>query len=60
MYSYEWDAETGGYVLNSTPLTFSKEPRPVYYREMDLLGFDILTCGRKQINTGIVVNWWRN
>ena len=40
MYSYEWDAETGGYVLNSTPLTFSKEPRPVYYREMDLLGFD--------------------
>ena len=40
MYSYEWDVETGGYVLNSTPLTFSKEPRPVYYREMDLLGFD--------------------
>lgn len=40
MYSYEWDAETGGYVLNSTPLPFSKEPRPVYYREMDLLGFD--------------------
>lgn len=40
MYSYEWDAETGGYLLNSTPLPFSKEPRPVYYREMDLLGFD--------------------
>lgn len=40
MYSYEWDAETGGYLLNSTPLSFSKEPRPVYYRELDLLGFD--------------------
>jgi len=40
MYSYEWDEETGGYLLNSTPLAFSKEPRPVYYREMDLLGFD--------------------
>lgn len=40
MYSYEWDAVTGGYLLNSTPLSFSKEPRPVYYQEMDLLGFD--------------------
>lgn len=40
MYSYEWDAETGGYFLNSTPLVFSKEPRPVYYQELDLLGFD--------------------
>lgn len=40
MYSYEWDAETGGYILNNTPLTFSKEPRPVYYKELDILGFD--------------------
>lgn len=40
MYAYEWDTETGGYVLNSTPLVFSKEPRPVYYHEMDLLGFN--------------------
>jgi phosphoadenosine phosphosulfate reductase len=40
MYSYEWDAQTGGYVLNSTPLAFSKEPRPVYYKELDILGFD--------------------
>lgn len=40
MYSYTWDAETGGYLLNSTPLAFSKEPRPVYYKELDLLGFD--------------------
>lgn len=40
MYSYEWDAKTGGYILNNTPLTFSKEPRPVYYKELDILGFD--------------------
>ena len=40
MYSYEWDAATGGYVLTSTPLVFSKEPRPVYYKELDILGFD--------------------
>lgn len=39
MYSYEWDPSTGGYVLNSTPLAFSKEPRPVYYKELDILGF---------------------
>ena len=40
MYSYEWDASTGGYILIPTPLTFSKEPRPVYYKELDILGFD--------------------
>lgn len=40
MYSYEWDSETGGFLLNSSPLTFSKEPRPVYYKELDILGFD--------------------
>ena len=40
MYSYEWDSSTGGYILTSTPLTFSKEPRPVYYKELDILGFD--------------------
>lgn len=40
MYSYEWDTQTGGIVLNSSPLSFSKEPRPVYYEELDLLGFD--------------------
>ena len=40
MYSYTHDAHTGGLLLNdSTPL-FSKEPRPVYSRELDLLGFD--------------------
>lgn len=40
MYSYEWDETTGGFILNSTQLTFSKEPRPVYYKELDILGFD--------------------
>lgn len=40
MYAYTYDSETGGLLLNdSTPL-FSKEPRPVYAREMDILGFD--------------------
>ena len=39
MYSYTFDKETGGILLNSTPTNFSKEPRPVYAAEMDLLGF---------------------
>lgn len=40
MYSYDYDIETGGIILNSSPLQFSKEPRPVYYKELDILGFD--------------------
>lgn len=40
MYSYTWDSDTGGLLLNSSPLQFSKEPRPVYWRELDLLGFN--------------------
>lgn len=40
MYSYTFDKETGGLILNSTPTVFSKEPRPVYAYEMDLLGFN--------------------
>lgn len=40
MYSYSWDAETGGLLLNSSQLNFSKEPRPVYYKELDILRFD--------------------
>lgn len=40
MYAYTCDAETGGLLLNSSPLSFSKEPRPVYYKELDILGFD--------------------
>lgn len=40
MYSYTFDFETGGIILNSSPTVFSKEPRPVWAEEMDLLGFD--------------------
>ena len=40
MYSYTYDPETGGLLLNTTPLVFSNEPRPVYYKELDILGFD--------------------
>ena len=40
MYQYLWDAETGGLLLTSDESKFSKEPRPVYYRELDILGFD--------------------
>lgn len=40
MYQYIWDSETGGLLLTSEQLKFSKEPRPVYYKELDILGFD--------------------
>ena len=40
MYSYTFDEETGGILLNGTPTNFSKEPRPVYSDEMDILGFN--------------------
>ncbi|MDD2476890.1 MAG: phosphoadenosine phosphosulfate reductase family protein, partial [Dysgonamonadaceae bacterium] len=39
MYSYKYSAKTGGLLLNSTPTGFSKEPRPVYAAELNLLGF---------------------
>ncbi|MDL2264080.1 phosphoadenosine phosphosulfate reductase family protein [Synergistaceae bacterium OttesenSCG-928-I11] len=40
MYSYTYDKKTGGLLLNSSPTGFSKEPRPVYAPELDMLGFD--------------------
>lgn len=40
MYSYTYDKKTGGIILSSSPQAFSKEPRPVYYQELDMLGFD--------------------
>ncbi|MDO4515017.1 MAG: phosphoadenosine phosphosulfate reductase family protein, partial [Lachnospiraceae bacterium] len=40
MYQYVWDEETGGLLLTTEQSKFSKEPRPVYYRELDILGFD--------------------
>lgn len=39
MYSYFYDTTTGGMVLNSSPTVFSKEPRPVWAQELNLLGF---------------------
>ena len=58
MYKYEWDPETGGFLLTTEQMPFSREPRPVYYRELDILGFDQFwdqkmtaprSCGRKRI-----------
>lgn len=40
MYSYTYDKETGGILLNSSSLLLCNEPRPVYYKELDMLGFD--------------------
>lgn len=40
MYQYIWDEETGGPLLITEQSKFSKEPRPVYYQELDMLGFD--------------------
>lgn len=40
MYQYIWDEETGGLLLTTEQSKFSKEPRPVYYKELDILGFD--------------------
>ncbi len=48
MYSYTFDEETGGIVLNSSPTVFSKEPRPVYAQEMDILGFSEYWTYEKQ------------
>ncbi|MBQ3451033.1 MAG: hypothetical protein IJG32_02065, partial [Selenomonadaceae bacterium] len=40
MYRYEFDEETGGLLLTDTEAPMSKEPRPVYAEEMNILGFD--------------------
>lgn len=40
LYSYSYDEITGGILLNYSPTVFSKEPRPVYAAELDILGFD--------------------
>lgn len=50
MYSYTYDKETGGIILNSSPTGFSKEPRPVYAKELDILGFDRYWKYDKQID----------
>lgn len=40
MYKYEWDAETRGYLLTTKLTGISREIRPVFYQELDLLGFN--------------------
>lgn len=40
MYNYEWDSETGGYLLTTALSGVVKEVRPVYKEELMLLGFD--------------------
>ena len=40
MYQYIWDPDTNGLLLTTGQSKFSKEPRPVYYQELDILGFD--------------------
>lgn len=40
MHKYEWDPTTGGILLLPQQEKSSREPRPVYYREMNLLGMD--------------------
>jgi phosphoadenosine phosphosulfate reductase len=51
MYSYTYCDKTGGILLNSTPTGFSKEPRPVYAPELDVLGFDKYWKYDKQSDT---------
>lgn len=40
MYEYTYDTESGGLLLDDRPTGMSKEPRPVYAGELDLLGVD--------------------
>lgn len=41
MYNYEWDIETGGYILLPSKITgVTKEVRPVFSEELRFLGLD--------------------
>ncbi|KWT75633.1 phosphoadenosine phosphosulfate reductase family protein [Candidatus Magnetominusculus xianensis] len=40
MYNYEWDSETGGYVLTTIMSGITRQLRPVFYEELELLGFN--------------------
>lgn len=40
MYNYEWDIETGGYVLNTRITGVTKEVRPVFWEELSFLQLD--------------------
>jgi phosphoadenosine phosphosulfate reductase len=50
MYSFTYDKKSGGLLLNTSPTGFSKEPRPVYAPELDVLGFDKYWKYDKQID----------
>ena len=41
MYKYEFDVQTGGLLLSDTEEHFSKEPRPIFAEEMNILGFNL-------------------
>ncbi len=47
MFSYTYDKKTGGIILNSN-ISLSKEPRPVYADELDILGFSQYFSYEKQ------------
>ncbi len=40
MYNNQWDAETNGVLLTSEPGDVQSPVRPVFYEELDLLGFN--------------------
>ncbi|MBF0318624.1 MAG: phosphoadenosine phosphosulfate reductase family protein [Nitrospirae bacterium] len=40
MYNYEWDSETGGYVLTTRMSVITRQVRPVFFEELELLGFN--------------------
>lgn len=48
MYGFEYDAETGGLLLNNSLALLSCEPRPVYAMELDVLGIDSFWKYEKQ------------
>ena len=55
MFEYTHDPESGGLLLNDSPTQISKEPRPVYPAELDMLGIDKYYTYRKQ--NDIPVMW---
>lgn len=40
MYNYEWDKETGGYILTTKITGVTKEVRPVFFEELKFLELD--------------------
>uniref|UniRef100_A0A7C3KPD3 Uncharacterized protein n=1 Tax=Dictyoglomus thermophilum TaxID=14 RepID=A0A7C3KPD3_DICTH len=40
MYKIKWDKETSGILLSDSTEDTIIPPRPVYFEELDLLGFD--------------------